>query len=144
MATKSTLITAVNGFIANVVSITKHRNSMLEIIDTLFQTTYVMSNVAGPDQFTYTLRFKKIGNVIWVDGTVKNEYTSGAHGNVSLVTIDNSEFYAKTGQDTKGFVVGENSLSNGLLKFTTNSIFLETNIGNGNTIRINNHYQCND
>lgn len=143
MAIKSALVTAVNGFITAVQSIANHRLSMLEIINTLFQTTYIMSNVAGPDQFTYTLRFKKIGNVIWVDGTVKNEYTI-PKGNISLVTIGNSEYFAKTGQDTKGFVVGENSLLNGLLKFTTNSIFLETNIGNGNTIRINNHYQCND
>lgn len=143
MATKSTLITAVNGFLTSVVTILKHRNSMLELINTLFQTTYVMSNVAGPDQFTYTLRFKKIGNVIWVDGTVKNSYTVPM-GSISLVTIGNSEYFAKTGQDTKGFVVGEDSLSNGLLKFTTNSIFLETNIGPGNSIRINNSYQTND
>ena len=143
MATKSTLITAVNGFIASVVSIAKHRNSMLELINTLFQTTYVMSNVAGPDQFTYTLRFKKIGNVIWVDGTVKNSYAI-TKGNISLVTIGNAEYFAKTGQYTKGNVIGENSLSNGLLKFTTDSIFLETNIGPGNSIRINNHYQTNN
>lgn len=143
MATKSALITAVNGFISSVVSITKHRNSMLELINTLFQTTYVMSNVAGPNQFTYTLRFKKIGNVVWVDGTIKNSYTI-PKGNISLVTIGNSEYFAKTGQDTKASVVGDNSLSNGLLKFTTDSIFLETNIGPGNSIRINNHYQTND
>ena len=143
MATKSALITAVNGFISSVVSITKHRNSMLELINTLFQTTYAMSNVAAPNQFTYNLKFKKIGNVIWVDGIIKNSYTL-TQGNISLVTIGNSEYFAKTGQDTKCSVVGDNSLLNGLLKFTTNSIFLETNIGPGNSIRINAHYQTND
>ncbi len=118
-------------------------NIWQSLLEEMFQTTHTMSNVSAPNQFTYNLRFKKIGNLIWVDGTVKSEFTV-AWGNVSLVTIDDANFYAKTGQDTKGFVVGENSLSNGLLKFTTNSIFLETNIGPGNTIRINNHYQTND
>lgn len=143
MATKASLTSAVNGFITAVVNIANHRLSMLQLINELFQTTHSMSNVSAPNQFTYNLKFKKIGNVIWVDGTVKNEYTY-PRGNMSLVTIDNSLFFAKTGQDTKGFVVGDASLQNGLLKFTTNSIFLETNIGNGNTIRINNHYQTND
>lgn len=141
--TKAALTTAVNGFITSIVTVLKHRNSMSELINTLFQTTHTMSNVAAPNQFTYNLKFKKIGNLIWVDGTIKNEY-SVVQGNISLVTINNSEYFAKTGQDTKGLVVGENSLSNGIVNFTTSSIFLVTNIGPGNTIRVNNHYQTND
>lgn len=143
MATKAGLISAVNGYITAVITQLKHRNSMLEIINELFQTTHTMSNVSAPNQLTYNLKFKKIGNLVWVDGTVKNEYTI-AIGNTNLVTIDNSLFFAKTGQDTKGFVVGENSLSNGIINFTTDKIFIVTNIGAGNTIRINNHYQTND
>lgn len=143
MATKASLTSAVNGFITAVVNIANHRLSMLQLINELFQTTHSMSNVSAPNQFTYNLKFKKIGNVIWVDGTVKNEYTSPM-GNISLLTINDSRFFAKTGQDTKGTIVGENSLSNGLINFTTDKIFLPGNIGPGNTVRVNNHYQTND
>lgn len=75
MATKAGLIAAVNGFITSVVNITKHRNSMLEIINELFATTTNYTVSTGIDCFHYSLNFKKIGNVVYVDGYAKSQYT---------------------------------------------------------------------
>ena len=36
MATKAALITAINGFITSIVNITKHRNSMLQLVNEFF------------------------------------------------------------------------------------------------------------
>jgi len=141
--TKSALITSINGYITSVVNIAKHRNSMLDLINQLFQTTYTMSNVEAPDQFTYNLKFKKQGNLVHIDGFIKNNYPY-MRGNEILVTIGNSEFYAKTGQETISQVVGSTSLSNGIVSFALSSIYLVTNLGALSTININTTYQTND
>jgi len=44
MATKSGLITAINGFIVSVVSVVKHRNSMLEVVNELYPTAVTDNN----------------------------------------------------------------------------------------------------
>jgi hypothetical protein len=53
MATKANLISAVNGFITAIVNITKHRNSMLEVINELYPTP-VYENVTDPSDEIYT------------------------------------------------------------------------------------------
>ena len=74
MATKAGLISAVNGFITSVVNITKHRNSMLELINELFSTTTTYTLSTGVDCFHYDLYFKKIGNTVYVEGTAQSKF----------------------------------------------------------------------
>lgn len=140
--TKSALITSINGYITSVVNIVKHRNSMLDLINEFFQTAYIMDNGAVPDQFSHRLRFKKQGNLINVDGYIRNDY-SVIKGNEILVTITNSDYFAKTGQETV-FAISSNYLNTGVALVGLSSIFLATNIGAGELIYINTTYQTND
>jgi len=140
---KATLISTINGFLTAVITQLKHRNSMLEIINTLFQTTYVLSNTPAPNQFTYNLKFKKIGNIVHVSGFVKNDFST-MQGSTIVATIGNSLYNCKTANDVILNVTGTTSLQNGLLSVAENNLFLITNIGIGNTIIINGHYQTND
>ena len=95
MATKSGLISAVNGFITSVVSNVKHRNSMLELINEFFPTTVtddetttnVITKVYA--NIEYDLKFKKIGNTVYVNGTIKNIGTTFNAGE-TLATFSNS------------------------------------------------------
>ena len=140
--TKSALITSINGYITAVVNIVKHRNSMLDLINEFFQTTYIMDNGAVPDQFSHRLRFKKQGNIVHVDGYIRNDY-SVIKGNEIILTITNSDYYAKTSQETV-FAINTNYLNNGVALVGLDSIFLATNIGAGELIYINTTYQTND
>lgn len=144
--TKSALTASMYGYISAVVNIVKHRNSMLDLINEFFQTTYIMDNGAVPDQFSYRLRFKKQGNLVHVDGYIRNDYLS-IRGDEILVTIDNPDYFAKTGQEV-AFSVSSNFLTNGValigLVGLNSSIFLATNIGAGELIYINTTYQTND
>ncbi len=144
--TKSALITSINGYITSVVNIAKHRSSMLDLINEFFQTTHIMDNGAVPNQFSYRLRFKKQGNIVNVDGYIRNDY-SVIKGDEILLNIDNSQYFVKTGQEV-AFSVSSNFLTNGValigLVGLNSSIFLATNIGAGELIYINTTYQTND
>jgi hypothetical protein len=74
MATKSALIIAINGFITSVVNITKHRNSMLELVNELFPTTTTYTLSTGTNCFHYSLYFKKVGNTVYVEGTAQSKF----------------------------------------------------------------------
>ena len=72
MATKAGLISAINGFITSVVNITKHRNSMLELVNELYPATLTddqsTTNVFTATQagvIGYQFTFKKRGNMVY-------------------------------------------------------------------------------
>ena len=76
MATKSSLISTINGYITSVVTVLKVRNAFSSIINELFQTTTTYSLETGTNVFRYKLRFKKIGNIVFLDGYITNKYTT--------------------------------------------------------------------
>jgi hypothetical protein len=141
MATKSALITSINTFITAVINPTKHRNSMLDLVNELFQTTTTQVINTGLNIFYCNLRYKKIGNIIYIDGTIQSAYSTVQSG-VVLVTIPNAIFYSKTGQDT--VVVCQTNGDSCLVSFATNSIALLSPLTPYQTIYINAHYQTND
>jgi len=75
MATKSALISTINGFITSIVNITKHRNSMLEVINELYPSkvsdnstdeTYTTQTNAN---ITYGIQIVKQGRSIRINGS---------------------------------------------------------------------------
>jgi len=82
MATKSGLIAAVNGFITSLITQTKHRDSMLEVINELYPTKVSDSNstetytTKSGTVITYSIQIVKQGRTIRIDGSYIN--TSGA------------------------------------------------------------------
>lgn len=147
MATKSGLIASVNGFITAVITQLKLRNGFLDIINELFQTTTTQTITTGTNVFWCNLRYKKIGNIVYIDGSITSKYTQAVEDLV-LITIPNSLFYAKTGQDTvtSAIITSPSSIGTnlGLLSFATSSIYLIGSISPNQSIYINAHYQTND
>jgi hypothetical protein len=78
MATKSGLIASVNGFITAVITQLKLRNGFLDIINELFQTTTTQTITTGTNVFWCNLRYKKVGNIVYIDGSITSKYTPGA------------------------------------------------------------------
>lgn len=142
MSTKSGLISAINGFITAIITQAKHRNSMLELVNELFQTTTRITRTSGVGGYYYDLRFKKIGNIVFIDGFIKNN-TGVFANNVSMITIPDSVYYAKTGQDTLLRCTND-IFTNILISFATSSIAVLSPLAPDVTITINAHYQTND
>lgn len=143
MATKSTLIANINGFITAVVDITKHRNSMLELINTFFSTTTTHSNTAGANQYTYNLKFNKRGNKVLVTGFIRNDYTTAKSGEV-IFTNPTTELYCKTSNDVLCFGQLDPGNNNCLVTFALQNIYLNGVIPSGATLVINTNYLTND
>jgi len=143
MATKSSLISSINSFLTAIVTITKHRNSMLEVVNELFQTTTIQTLVTGSDVFWHSLRYKKIGNIVYIDGYITNKFTT-TEQYVNAVTIPNSLFFAKTGQATYLYGVNENTNTNVQFEINNDEIFLNTTLSPNQKVYINAHYQTND
>ena len=141
--TKASLISAINGFITAIIDITKHRNSMLELINIFFSTTIVKSNTPASNQFTYNLKFNKKGNMINVSGFIRNDYPI-VKGNQNIFTQTDTELYAKTSQDTIDFGVLSPSNTNAMISFSANNIYLVDTIPSGASLYINSNYQTND
>ena len=144
MATKSNLISSINSFLTATVTILKHRNSMLELINEFFGATHSMYiSPLTPNVISYDLKFTKIGNLVKVNGFIRNGFTYMI-GSQDLLTIDNSLYFAKTGESTTTPVVSNESLSNGLVMIVGDKIHLLTNLGAGNSFQINATYKTND
>jgi len=143
--TKASLISTINGFITAVIDVTKHRNSMLELINTFFSTTITKSNTQAPNQFTYNLKFNKKGNMVTCIGFIKNDY-SIIKGNEIIFVQTDTELYAKTGQDTTAYGMNATSLSSQstMLFFNNANIYLNVAFQVGAIIYINASYQVND
>jgi len=144
MANKANTISAINTFITAVVTVTKVRNAFLELVNTLFQTTTTQTLTTGSNVFWYDLRYKKIGNIVFIDGYIQSKFSVVKPSTTVAVTIPNSLFFAKTGQDTfaLGFPAGTGT--NVILKFSDDEIILGGSISPNQTILINSSYQTND
>lgn len=146
MATKSSLISTVNGYATAIITQAKVRSFLLELINVLFQTTITQTLVVGSNVFYYNLKYKKQGNVVHVDGYIANLY-SVAKSNVDLVTIPDSLVFAKTGNPTYYCGVTTNTGINVPIGIVADKITLIGGTGSlsaGQEIKINITYQCND
>lgn len=98
MATKSQLITSVNGHLTEVIDISDHRASMLDLINQLYpvavtdtQITETYTTKSG-STITYSLSFIKHGNAVHVTGTVANLTGTVSLDNFDIFTWKNTEY----------------------------------------------------
>lgn len=145
MATKSNLIANINGFITSVVNITKHRNSMLELVNELFATS--THSVVTVGNIQYDLTFTKSGNKCTLTGSISNS-TSSIIGGVKLLDIPNSIYYPKNSTGFYGVKFISNNNASLLLADSSfivpNSIFLNGSMGAYEIVSINTTYIVND
>ncbi len=102
MATKASLISAVNGFITSVVNITKHRNSMLEVINELYPSkvsdnstdeTYTTQTNAN---ITYAIQIVKQGRSVRIDGSYTYSTGSPLPAGTEIFAFKENEFKGDT------------------------------------------------
>jgi len=139
--TKANLITLINAQITAVITQAKHRLSMLEIVNTLFQTTYVLENFTPTDFINYSLRFKKIGNVCFVSGYVENISDSIIAGD--NITIPNSVYFGRTSVSTDVSILSENGTT-GTLGIGSSTINVFCTLSPDERVYVNFHYEVND
>jgi hypothetical protein len=102
MATKSALISAVNSFITSVVNITKHRNSMLEVINELYPSkvsddstseTYTTQTNAN---ITYGIQIVKQGRSIRINGTYTYSGVTTLEAGTEIFEFKDNQFKGDT------------------------------------------------
>lgn len=95
--TKANLISTVNGFLTAIVTISKNRNAMLEIINELYPSKVVDNSTdeiyttQNNSDITYTIQIVKQGRNIRIDGT----YT---YGGLSTLEVGTEIFEFKESQ----------------------------------------------
>ena len=143
MATKTNLISAINGFITAIVTVTKVRSSFDTIVDNIYptpisdtqSTTNVVTKIST--NFAYNLQFTKTGRNIHVYGSITNISGSILSSVEEILEVTNSEFEPYTTYD----FIGSNSNGNVNLSFNSDALTLVSSIGVGETIIINQTYQ---
>lgn len=119
-------------------------NTAVEVRDVLqgikgemFPTIHSMFLGSDGNNINYNLRFTKIGNLVYMNGYIKNDTPNIVSSQV-LVTIDNSLYFAKSTREaviTKG---------NTLFSINNSSIYLINNLPIGVFTYFNEIYQTND
>lgn len=99
--TKANLISSINGYLTSIVTIAKHRLSMLDLTNTVYPTIIPESytNIAETNTNTtpigtahyYTTYWIKQGRLVSVFGNITNK-TGATTTNESYITIDTGEF----------------------------------------------------
>lgn len=143
MATKSGLTTAIATAISIVITRAKILLGLNELINELWQTTTTDTLTTGSNVFWRNLHFKKVGNIVYVDGYITNKYAV-AKSSLSIVTIPNSVYNAKTGQDTLSFGMTDYNGTPVMISFSGTTIYLIGSLAPNQKIWINAHYQTND
>ena len=140
--TKSSMIAAINGFITSIVSVLKHRNSMLELVNEFYQVPY-SNQVTGTDVIANNILFKKQGNIVHINGFFQNKKAT-VQQFITVVPIVDSKYYAKSAQDTVFFGISENTGNKIRVSASNNSLYLLDPISPNERVYVNNHYQTND
>lgn len=102
MATKSALISAVNSFITSVVNITKHRNSMLEVINELYplkvsdNSTSETYTTQTNQNITYAIQMVKQGRNIRINGTYTYNGSTLIEEGTQIFAFKDNEFKGDT------------------------------------------------
>lgn len=140
--TKSSMIAAINGFITSIVSVIKHRNSMLELVNEFYQVPY-SNEVTGTGVIANNILFKKQGNIVYINGFFQNKKAT-IQQNTTVVTILDSKYYAKSGQDTMFFGVSDITGNRIIVSASNNTLYLFGPISPNERVYVNSHYQTND
>jgi len=100
MATKSTILSTINGFITAIITQAKHRSSMSTIVDEMYQNGVTDSNVTETyttsleADISYSITLHKSGNVGRVKGSITNNALV-AVGVVEVFDFNNTEYKPK-------------------------------------------------
>ena len=143
MATKTSITSAINGFITAIVTVTKVRSAFDTLLNNVYPTpisdTQLTTNVVTKigTNFNYNLQFTKTGRNIHVCGFIKNVSGSILNSLEDILEVTNSEFEPYTNYT----LIGSNSNGNVFLSFNSDALVLVTSIGVGETIIINQTYQ---
>jgi hypothetical protein len=98
MATKTSLISAVNGFLTAIITQLKVRNAQLEVINEIYPT--VITDNSTTETYTeqtntdiaYSVNIIKTGKNIRIDGNYQNQTTSALPSNSVIYTQKTNEF----------------------------------------------------
>lgn len=107
MATKGNLLTAINTQLTAIITQAKVRLASALIVDELYPATIEefyappanvlsITNFLVPD-FEYKIKFKKVGNTVFVDGSFTNE--TGVIFSGDFLEIVNAEYLPKTSEE---------------------------------------------
>lgn len=144
MATKTNLITDINGFLSAIVTTLKHRNSMLEVVNAIYPTTQTETEATdvittASADFDYNLNFTKIGRLVHVTGTITNVSGSILGFGANVFEFKATEFYPNT---TLTQVVNANDLN---LTINASGEFQSISpIGVGQIVYLNFNYSTQD
>ncbi len=143
MITKTQMQTLVNTNLQDDSDITAEELREVQdiFIDEFFNETTNLTTT-GVASTTCNLKFSKNGNWCWVRGTLRNA-TLNIIGDLTICNLPTG-LEAKTGENTLANIVEVSTLQNGLVSFSGTGIYLTTNIGSGNSVRINTIYKLND
>lgn len=152
MATKSSFITTVNGFITAVITQLKLRNGLLEFTNELWKvslndnqgTTNVITKTFA--SATYNLDFNKVGNKVYVNGQVNVFGVTTFPTSAVYATFTNSEFAPKTGKIfyINGSELGGSTVFSMSFNGTTGEIKSTKALNAISNFSINGWYQTND
>jgi hypothetical protein len=103
--TKSSLISAINTQLTAIITQAKVRLASLELVNEIYPTTIEefyappasvlsITNFLVTD-LEYKIKFKKVGNTVFVDGSITNE--TGLIVSGEVIEIINSEYLPRTG-----------------------------------------------
>ncbi len=109
MATKSNLVTTLNGFITAVITQLKHRNANNAIVDEIYpisvtdtQTSETYTTKAGVN-LIYFIRITKSGNIAHISGIVRNT-TPNILSSQNIFMWKTNEFTPKSGVNDFSFI----------------------------------------
>ena len=110
MATKAGLLATINGFITALINVTKHRSSMSAVVDEMYATEVVDSNVSQTytnyfGALTYNIKLRKSGNAVILSGTITNP-TNRFISNEVVFSFKTTDFKPKA--DTANLAFGGN------------------------------------
>ena len=143
MATKTSITSAINGFITAIVTVTKVRSAFDTLLNNVYPTpisdTQLTTNVVTKigTKFTYNLQFSKVGRNIHICGNIKNVSGSILNSVEEILEVTNAEFEPYTTYT----LIGSNFNGNVALSFNSESFSLVSSMGAGETIVINQTYQ---
>lgn len=119
-------------------------NTALEVRDVyqgikneMFPSIHNMLLGSTGNNLYYNLRFTKIGSLVYISGFIVND-TPNILFSQTLLTIDNSLYFAKTNRDANFMI------ENIVFTITGNTIYLNNMMPIGYSAFINHVYQTND
>lgn len=112
---------------------------MLEVVNELFPTTTNYTLNIGVDCFHYNLNFKKVGNLVYVDGSIQSKYTNIVTS-IPLFNIPSGVLTPK--RDTA--TIGTGTFDIPIYVLLDGRIIFGGGVNPEQIIYVNFHYQVND